>query len=125
MEKETTPPMTAATTRPLKSATSSLSDSSWAMAQPPESGAKKVEENMAASAPRAVYRGTTTGLMTVASTGAMACRPMMDRAMVPMSRKPRWNSPPRPSLFPAIRSRAPMTKNTAMMIMMISFAFIP
>ena len=92
---------------------------SWAREPPPISQARMVPANMAGSAPRKRYSGTTTGRSQLASTGARLTIPTMANAREPMARIPFSNSGPRPRWFPRIRSAAPSTAKIAMTAMRI------
>ena len=88
--------------------------SSRARGAPPMSLARMVPANMAGSAPRNRYTGTTTGRSRLASTGARQMMPIMARAREPMARMPSSNFSPRPNLLPRILSMAPRAMNSTM-----------
>ena len=79
-----------------------------------------VPANMAGSAPKKEYSGTTTGFSTAASTGARDTTPTIANAREPIARMPSSNSLPSPQRLPKIRSAAPNRANTAMTAMSIS-----
>ena len=87
---------------------------SWARDPPPISQARMVPANMAGSAPKKRYTGTTRGCSQFASTGARLTIPTMARAREPMARIPFSNSGPSPSRFPRMRSNAPSAAKAAM-----------
>ena len=93
---------------------------SIARAPPPMSLAKILPANMAGSAPKKVYTGTTTGFRRFASTGAREMIPTIASASAPMAVMPSSNSFPIPNRLPMIRSMAPSTANAAITAMRIS-----
>ena len=113
-------PIMAPRISPANEPASGVSAIAFARGYPPISLAKRVVANMAGSAPRNVYTGTTTTPRTLASTGAMETTPSMAIDSEPIAMKPSSNFSPNPYLLPNILSRAPRTIKNIMIYRIIS-----